>query len=153
MNRFRDAAVVAILLLCCGCEVSSSGFSFQRRVKPVPVVVPDDKIVGHEFRALIIEDVTARARLPKVQLAMLTAKEVRDFLKENCVKDDKGNPQFRIVDKTTELTGVWATVRSKGEPTSYPWIILVNGKSFVSKPLPQQWPEFKTDLETYAGVK
>lgn len=146
------------LLFTCGCTISPQGITINvpkwtwpvNPVNPKPI---DDKIVGHEFRFLCIEDVDQRGRLSKVQLAMLTGSQVRDFLKANCVKDAGGNPQYRIVDKATELTGVWKELAEKYPAKSYPWLILSNGSAVSAEPLPTRWEELTADLNKYAGVK
>ena len=137
------------LLAVVGCTVSVNGISFHNPFPTIintkPVVVPDKKIVSHDFKCLIIEDVEARSSLPKSQLAMLTGKNLRDFLKANCVKDAQGNPQFRIVDKETDLTGVWAEMKPKAE-SGYPLLVLKNGEAYLSRLLPTDWAELQSDL-------
>lgn len=148
-----------LILLGClaivGCTVSVNGISFHNPFPTIittPIKVPDKKIVSHDFRCLIIEDVEARSSLPKSQLAMITGKNLRDFLKANCVKDAQGNPQFRIVDKETELTGVWAEMKQKSTASGYPQLILQNGDDYLSRLLQTDWAELQMDLEKYAGV-
>lgn len=143
MRRF----VLAYLLLCVGC---ADDWCIH---KPSVVVNPaDDRIVTHEFRCLVIEDVKARASLPPSQLSMLTGKNLRDFLKANCVKDASGNPQYRFVDKSAELTGIWKDLAERYPSTDYPVIILDNAGKGIEKKLPTDWAELKLDLEKYAGV-
>jgi len=67
------------------------------------------------------------------------------------VKDAKGNPQFRIVDKADELTPTWSSMLEKS-PDSYPWIVLSNGPSKTAQPLPTDWDELTKLLNQYAGV-
>lgn len=149
------------LLAVVGCTVSVNGISFHNPFPTVintkHVVVPDKKIVSHDFRCLIIEDVESRARLPKTQLAMITGKNLRDFLKAVCVKDAQGHPEFRIVDrprddKPSPLTGVWAEMQQKSTASGYPQLILQNGEAYLSRLLPTDWAELQSDLEKYAGV-
>jgi hypothetical protein len=105
---------------------------------------------------LILEDPSAN--LPSSQEAMLRSKNLRDFLKSNCVKDPDGNPQFRIdVDGTPfglqQLSGIWKQMVDANPPKSLPWIIMTNGPSTLAKPVETTWlPTFKADLEKYAGV-
>lgn len=155
MRSCRSLTLLALLILC-GCTVSSSGISFNW-VRPSPRVVTPDvvepEIVGDEFRCLIIEDEPQRSKLPRVQLDMLTSKNTRDFLNANCVKDDKGNPQYRIVDKRTALTGVWDDMKTKYPPDSFPWLILTNGANGTGEPLPRDWETLQAVLHKYAGVR
>ena len=151
-----DAMRNLILLGCLavvGCTVSVNGITFHNPFPTIttPIKVPDKKVTEHDFRCLIIEDVSAREKLSKTQLAMLTGKNVRDFLKEHCVEDSEGNPQFRIVDKETKLTGIWEEMRPKAD-IGYPLIVLKNGEAYLSKRLPTDFAELQMDLEKYAGV-
>jgi hypothetical protein len=159
--RKQIVILLLVVISIAGCTVNSSGISFRW---PVPVqpnqnkktVVDPKKVVGHEFRCLIIEDVDARSKLPKSQLSMLTGKNLRDFLKANCVKDSAGNPQFRIIDKSTQLTGVWKEMRDGPVPNNaeipYPILILKNGDEGKIRSLPTDWAELQSELEYFAGV-
>jgi len=156
----RQTGFIACLLLIVGCTFNNEGITITwptitRPVNP-PVVDPvkpvEPKITTHEFRCLIIEDVEARAKLPASQLSMLTGKNVRDFCKANCAKDAEGNPQFRIVDKSAALTGIWSEMASKSTVATFPKLILQNGTGYLSKPLPTDYAELQSDLEQYAGV-
>lgn len=154
----RSFGILVSLLFIVGCTISAEGITFKwptntNPTKPIvkPVVV-DPQIVTHEFRLLIIEDVEARAKLPASQLSMLTGKNVRDFCKANCAKDAEGNPQFRIVDKSAALTGIWSEMASKSTVATFPKLILQNGTGYLSKPLPTDYAELQSDLEQYAGV-
>ena len=154
--RIRTFTLVALTVaLVAGCTVSNSGIaiSLPKWATTKTVVNPKQKkIVSHEFRCLMIEDAENRTKLPKTQLWLLTAKEPRDFLRANCVKDSQGNPEFRIVDKSTELTGVWKQLKSDHPPESLPWLILANGDDVKAIPVPTDPAESKSYLEQYAGV-
>lgn len=153
----RKSSFSFVLLLLAGCTISASGISFQLPTIPAkPNARPSvDQVFTHEFRCLIVQDADAVSKLTSAQLSMLTGKNVRDFLKANCVKDSAGNPQFRFVDrtKTDELTGVWSGMIKAYPPKGYPWVILTNGSSGTGKTLPTDWDTLKNDFETFAGVK
>lgn len=149
-----------LILLGClaviGCTVSVNGISFHN---PLPafstktIAVPDKKIVTHDFRCLIIEDVDARSSLPKSQLAMLTGANLRTFLKAHCAKDAKGNPYFRLVDKSTELTGFWSEMKRQSTVNEYPQIIVQNGADYAAMALPKDdWDALGKFLDHHAGV-
>ena len=155
----RNTIITMLLVVSiAGCTVNSKGVSFHWPVQPnnTKKIVQPNKVIGHEFRCLIIEDVDARSALPKSQLSMLTGKNLRDFLKANCVKDSKGNPEFRIVDKSTQLTGIWKEMRdspiSNNSDFPYPILCLKNGDSGCVRTLPTDWAELQSELEKYAGV-
>ena len=161
----RIATVLLILVV--GCSFAPDGslriqipsLGAPRKAAPrVPAVKP---IVTHEFRALILEDPDKRTELPSAQLWMISGKNVRDFLKANCVqvKDSRGNmhPDFLFADGTAEglaeLKGVWKDLVTSNPPQSLPWVILSNGPSMKSFALPMNPEEFAKELETYAGSK
>lgn len=143
-----------ILLCAVGCTlyVENGTLYFHRRIVPTPdpeVVVPHkvDVLPQGQMRCLIIEDVSTRQNITKTQSAMLFGKDTRDFLKANCVENG-----FRIVDNDEELTGVWADMKSKFPPQSYPWWILVNGNAGEGF-CPKEWTDLTPRLNKYAGVK
>lgn len=155
-----DAMRNLILLGCLavvGCTVSVNGITFHNPFPNVttPIKVPDKKVTEHDFRCLIIEDVKANATTS--QLAMMSGKSIRDFMKEHCATDSKGNPYFRRVDKTIELTGFWAEMKRQSTVTEYPQIIVQNGQDYAVMALPkegtkQEWDDFGKFLDQHAGV-
>jgi len=160
---------LCLLLILSGCTISENGITipvpkFLRTDVVTPtdpkvvvdpnkpnVVTPDNgQFTRDGMRVLIIEDqdVTEDA----ARQSMIDGKKYRDFLKDHCLKDSKGNPEFRIVDKKADLNGVWADLEVKGKPSSYPWVILENGKNLLSRELPHDPAEWLGLLEKYAGV-
>ena len=162
----RRGLPVLLLLVSSGCAIRNGGvvISWPGNVFPAPVkkpVVPPNKILTHELRVLLLEDPDKRQNLPSAQLWMLSSKQIRDFLKSNCVtkKDARGQmvPEFRIVDGTSEglkaLTGDWKKMVDDNPPSSLPWAIFSNGASVKSYAFPTEAETFAADLETYAGAK
>ncbi len=150
-----------LCLLVIGCTVSNNGIRFEfpkRTTKPKPVIVkPSEKIADHGLRALFLEDVEARKGMTPTQRSMWMARDVRSFLKEHCIKDADGNPEFRFLDGTPsslkKLNGVWSELAGKYPADSLPWMILQNGSAVLSKPYPKGWDELKADLDKYAAVE
>lgn len=148
MSRFLK--IFAVLLIG-GCTISNDGITpwWMEPKPPIPVVVEPKKVTTHEFRFMLVE-CGPREELPLSQLAMITGKNLRDFLKANCVKDG-----FRFIDTASvpKLVGVWKEMMPAGEVTQgYPLMILKNGDAYLAKKLPTDWAELKMDLEQYAGV-
>lgn len=147
------------LLLLVGCTIDANGIRIDvpQWGKVTPVVVPPrpddanvDPLPQGQMRALIIEDrsPTGSAKLTPAQRTMLNGVaegSMRSFLKANCVKEG-----FRLVDKETELSGVWAELKSKHPPASYPWMIFSSGEKSEAVPL-NDYPTAL--LNKYAGVK
>lgn len=153
----KSLAIWVSLLLLCGCTISERGITFHSWnqgtvVPPRPEVdpkpTPIEPLPQGRMRALIIEDVSERHKLTKEQGDMLfeTAEgSMRAFIEANSVKDG-----FRLVDKDTELSGVWAEMKAKTGIASYPLIIFENNGK-VAAQLLNQYP---TDLlNKFAGVK
>ncbi len=153
---------LSLLLILSGCTISTEGIRIDwvktTPVKPPvivnptdPVVVPDNgKFIRDAMRVLIIEDQDVTE--DPARQSMIDGKKYRDFLKAHCLKDSKGNPEFRIVDKTSDLNGVWADLEVKGKPSAYPWVVLQNGDNLLSRELPHDPAEWFGLLEKYAGV-
>jgi hypothetical protein len=88
---------------------------------PTPSVQP---IAGEGFRVLIIEDERLRAKLPPSQLSILESKEVRDYLKAKCAKDDSDDGKaYRIWSKDIDPSAESKSWQDafKRPAKSYPW--------------------------------
>ena len=163
-RRRRDLLFLKMILIqfaiVAGCTISNNGIKFnfpKRPQKPAVNVVKPEKIASHEFRALFLEDVEARKSMTPTQRNMWASKEVRDFLKEHCIKDADGHPDYRFLDGTPKsvekFKGVWSAMVRQNPPDSLPWMILQNGEPVLSKPFPKDWAELKADLDKFAGVE
>jgi len=156
-------AILSLMLLV-GCTIDANGIRIDvpQWGKVTPVVVPprpDEPITTKEFRCLIIEDNSdkARSRLTSAQNAILFGTgpdSVKAFLTANCVesKDAEGatDEGWMQVAKDEQLPGLWAALKAKHPPTGYPWMILSNGsqsEGFVITDYPTSL------LNKYAGVK
>lgn len=111
--------------------------------KPPPVPSP---ITEKGFRVLIVEETEERINLTPTQreiLLSLADGSVRKFLEEHCVKDSKGNPEYRILDKDNDLSKdskVWQDAW-KLPHTPLPYIIASNGVTGYAAPIgPTQTP-------------
>lgn len=109
-------------------------------------------IAADGFRVLIVEEAQDRSKLPPSQLAIFTSKEVTDYLDSKCVKVN-GTPEYRIYDKDTSFTNesdIWKNAM-RLERKSLPWIIVSNGRSGYSGPLPATASETLDLLRKYGG--
>jgi len=155
--KFYASIWLLLLVSVAGCSVNERGIVIHWPGEATnPTVNPVAPIISHEFRCLILYDAQHTAKLPPIQFAMLFGKDVRDFLKTNCVKDSDGNPEYRIVDGTPDTTktfiGVWAEMVAKNPPKTLPWIILTNGSAVLAEDLPTEWAPMTAALNQYAGV-
>jgi hypothetical protein len=113
---------------------------------PAPISAPG-------FRALIVEEVENRHRLPPGQLAALTSQgpgSLREYLKTHCAPGPDGKtPDATILDDddTVELMPeYWRGVYEQrpreglGEARGLPWWILSNGSTGVVGSLPTDEP-------------
>lgn len=161
----RRASLFLALLLITGCvpRINSQGIFFD----PIswsdggtvtPVV--DPKIVEHELRILLLVDSAGKPMSSKMT-SLLGSQSFRDFWKSNCVKDEKGNPQFRQADGTKNpdgtwkggFDGEWLKMVTDHPPTELPWIILVNGSAGTGVKPPEDPDEFAKLLNKYAGFE
>jgi hypothetical protein len=124
---------------------------------PTPTPPPDPApIPTAGFRVLMIYESADLSTLPAKQLNVLYDKSIRDYLNSKCVKGDDGKtPAWRIwdVDVPTEKDDkVWqdamkAAKLTKGFKT--PWLVVSNGKTGFSGPLPADTTSALTLLKKY----
>ena len=72
------------------------------------------------------------------QQISLSGADVRDFLNQNCVKEN-GTPGYRMYDPDVDLTNdspVWKKAMSRAR-TEIPWVIISNGNTGFEGPLPK----------------
>ncbi len=99
---------------------------------PAPIPYPG-------FRVLVVFDQNAgAAKLTKSQYNELYGAEVANYLNAKCVKDAKGQPEWRIWDAATPLANapeIWRQAMGRTR-TSLPWIVVSDGISGFEGPLP-----------------
>lgn len=92
-------------------------------------------------------------KLPREQVVILGAKQIRDYLREKCVKGPGGTPERRFWDKDIDTTLAqqhWQDVM-KRQRKSLPWIVISTGKTGYEGPLPGTVEEVMTLLKKYGG--
>lgn len=109
-----------------------------------PVPVDPAPITESGNRCLIVYESGEIQRYPAEQVVIFTSTKLRQYLNQHCVKDKSGLSEYRIVDDDTEFTGgddgVWPDAM-KIERKALPWIVVSNGKSGFSGPLPSKVDE------------
>lgn len=124
---------------------------------PKPEPKPDDPpkptpIPGEGFRVLIVRETKDLSNLPASQVAIFSAREVREYLGTKCVLE--GNQRaFRIWDQDTDVSREaqhWQDAM-KRKRDSLPWLLVTNGKEGYEGPLPKDVPEMMALLKKYGG--
>jgi hypothetical protein len=131
--------------------------SLTVRVGTLPPKPPPDPapIPAAGLSVLIIEETAARSTLPREQLLTMTATgagSVRDYLVTHCVKGPNGWPEWRILDKDTDMSNeskFWQDAMKLPRGAELPWLMVTNGKAGYSGPLPKTQAETLKILKQY----
>jgi hypothetical protein len=123
---------------------------------PTPPVPPPTPAPISEpgFRVLIVYEAADMPTYPIETQMILTGVDIRDFLKANCVAEDK-HPGFRIYDKDVNLGGeleVWKQAMTR-ERSAVPWVLISNGTTGFEGPLPKTPSEFLELCKKYLPTK
>lgn len=124
---------------------------------PTPVPIPE---MG--FRVLIVLETADISGLPAAQQSALTnTKTILPYLQRKCVKGPDGRTaEWRIWDKDVNLGGeriLWQQAMGKAladyltNKGSLPWIIISDGKTGHSGPLPGNSADLLELLKRYGG--
>lgn len=128
---------------------------------PPPVPDPDDPVVPDPpgpvtdgNRVLIVYESSDLSNLPAAQSVLMTATNVREYLNRKCSKGPDGKtPEFRIWDKDVDTTNVSQTWKDAlAMPRSgIPWLMVSNGRTGFSGPLPENEAALMAKLKQYLG--
>jgi hypothetical protein len=120
---------------------------------PGPDPIPPTPIPQGELRVVFVYE--SASNLSKEQLAVLHSPAINTFLKDKCVKDEKG-PSFRRWDKdintdneSPKMKELWQAVKPK--LTTLPCIVIAKGSSVEILPLPKTEQEGLELLKKYGG--
>ena len=151
MKRFRTELILILTFtICCASLATLEAGWFCKRhpqsrwchtptpVPPIPTPTPVPPIPpipiptpSAGFRVMIVEVVADRGKLTTDQREILLSTapgSVREWLTKNCVRDAKGNPDFRLFDQNEPLlkeSPIWLAIAATphdGLVTPY-WII------------------------------
>lgn len=127
-------------------------------ILPIPTPPP---IPGEGLRVLIVEETADRGKLPRAQAEILTSTLVRGYLIAKCAKSPDGKtPEFRILDddltpdllKFERPAFVSALARAIQDSAGHrPWLVVSNGSTGVSQPLPADVDATLSVLRKYGG--
>ncbi len=114
---------------------------------PDPTPIPEQG-----FRVLIVTETANMSELPSSQLAAIRSIDVLGYLNQKTVKVN-GHPEYRIWDQHTPIekeSAIWKQAM-KLERKSLPWLIISNGSTGYSGPLPKTKDELLAKLKQYGG--
>lgn len=108
-----------------------------------------------DFHAVIFEESADRSSLKPEQLeAILSTADgsVRDYCVKHAVQVN-GVPDFRVLDKDTDLSKDTAGVQAAGKVPrkSVPWLVVGKGRKWKSVPLPETKAEQLAILTSIGG--
>lgn len=114
---------------------------------------PDPTPQPGKLKILIVEETADRGKLPSSQMEVLFSPAIRAYVKTACSKSSDGNPDFRVydVDTDTAKEAGWVQVAMKEPRASLPWVVLSNGVTGFSGPLPKTEAETLELLKKYGG--
>lgn len=117
---------------------------------PEPVV----PVPGEGFRVLFLEESSQRNPL---MVSVVRHPEVESYLNIKCVKEG-GHPEWRTFDKDDDqkrtMPANWKLahgVAKRDAAGKFPWVIVSNGKTGISCPLPATKDELLALLRKYGG--
>lgn len=122
--------------------------------EPQPEPEPDPAPIPGGNRVLILYESSDLSTYPPAQAELITSGVVRDYLDKVCAKGPDGKtPEYRIWDKDVDLTNVSDVWKEavKMQRDGLPWLIVSNGKTGYSGPLPSTQSELMAKLKQYLG--
>lgn len=148
-RRSDNDWVIVVLILVALWYVTSKGGIVPGPAPPIP---------GQGFRVLIVEETLDRSKLPVKQLTALTSTKVESYLDAKCAKGADGSAEWQRWDddiSTAKMNATWQAAMAKYKETSAgatPWVIISNGSTGFSGPLPQTEDDFLALLQKYGGA-
>lgn len=119
-------------------------------VDPDPVDPPVPKT--GQLKVLIVEETGSRGELPSSQISVFTSMDIRDYVKKACSKTGE-QPDFRVYDKDVSVATEpeWIKKAFSEQRQGLPWILISNGTTGFSGPLPKDVTETLSLLKKYGG--
>lgn len=111
--------------------------------KPDPEPKPPDPKPPGKLMVLVVEETDSRGSLPASQIAVFGAKEIRDFM--------KSAGELRILDEDQSVSTAepWIQQAWKEPRQTLPWVVMSNGTTGYSGPLPATVEDMMTLLRRY----
>ena len=115
---------------------------------------PPNPVPTDGNRVLIVYESSELSTLPPDQAVLMTSGNVRDYLQRKCSKGPDGRtPEFRIWDKDVDATNAGQTWKDALaiQRNGLPWLIVSNGTTGFSGPLPDNEAALLAKLKQYLG--
>jgi hypothetical protein len=129
-----------------GADAKAMLISIKAAPQPAPIPTPG-------FRVLFVYENDTKG-LPKGQVAALYSKAVKDYLRAKTVTGPDGRTkEWRMFEKSTDVSAeskLWQDAM-KLQMTSYPWVVISDGTTGYSGPLPATAQDTLTLLQKYGG--
>ena len=121
-------------------------------VDPNPQPNPTPKF--GQLKVLIIEETGSRGELPSAQIGIFTSVAIREYTDKACSKTGN-NPDFRVYDKDVSVASEpeWIQKAFKEPRQDLPWILISNGVTGFSGPLPEDSAKTLELLKKYGGAE
>lgn len=121
--------------------------------KPPEPKPPEPTPQPGKLRVLIVEETADRGKMPPAQQEILFSLAIRTYIKTACSKHSDGTPDFRLYDDDTDVGKdlPWLQSAMKEPRNSLPWIVLSNGSTGYSGPLPADEAATLELLKKYGG--
>lgn len=124
-------------------------------VDPVPVdPKPNPSPKFGQLKVLIIEETGSRGELPSEQIGIFTSVPIREYTDKACSKT-ANNADFRIYDKDVSVSAEpeWIQKAFAEPRQDLPWILISNGVTGFSGPLPENAAKTLELLKKYGGTE
>ena len=128
---------------------------------PEPTPSPDDGKTTGLIRVLIIRDGETLSNLPQSQINQFSSQKLREYCDSHCAKGANGKtPELKIYDEATDVSAQSAQIKEAFKiaiddmakaNSAGPWIVISNGKTGVSQPLPLTEADTLKLLKKYGG--
>lgn len=139
----RLASLLLLISLLSGCVLPNVDIAGASGRNPF-------KCTGNTV--LLTYDEANKSNLPRSQMAMIDSPTLRAYLKEKCVKNAAGVPQWRIWPSSTDPKNddpVWAGAKASCKEANY--LTVSNGKTGTAVKLPASEAEAMVILKKYLG--
>lgn len=113
---------------------------------PIPTPFNPPPIPGEKLMVLLVEESEDRDDIGPAKTAALMSTEVRSY-----VKSKQG--KFRLLDDDVPLDkeAEWVKAGMANERASVPWLVVSNGKSGASEPLPADEQALLARVKEFGG--
>ena len=149
--RVAAFLVANLASLMLGYQVGVHGIKWPNLIDVIDVE-DGPPVPGDGLHLLVIYETDDRVSMPAGQRSIIDSVPVRQWLREKGFVDENHKSTARFFDPQTELVeeDQWFRDALALKTESLPWMIVSNGKSGFSGPLPKTIEEFKAVVGRFA---